>query len=270
MTIAFVVAVFNGGRTLDRTLDSLAMQAQRPYQVIVMDGGSTDGTQAILACRGDVVTYWHSARDTGIYDAWNKALAHVTADWVAFLGADDYLVDNTVLERLAVAAEVAPADTAFVYGRLHEVDAAGQVLSVQGRPWAQSQARFPFEMTLPHPGMLHRRSLCFANSGFDASYRIAGDYALLRPLLLRCPPLFVDFAVAAAREGGVSTHPNRRVQSVLEVGRAIRAGGGAPPLRWHLTLLKNRLRRWIWRLFGDAGLQWARGLVRAMRGSATR
>ena len=270
MTIAFVVAVFNGGRTLSRTLDSLATQTQRPDQVIVMDGGSTDGTQAILARRGDVVTYWHSARDTGIYDAWNKALAHVTADWVAFLGADDFLVENTVLERLAAAAALAPADAAFVYGLLHEVDAAGKLLSVQGRPWAQCHARFPFEMTLPHPGMLHRRSLCFAERGFDASYRIAGDYALLRPLLLRRPPVFVNFAVAAAQEGGVSTHPNHRVLSVLEVGRAIRAGGQAPPLRWHLTLLKNRLRRWVWRLFGDVGLKWARSLVHALRGSATR
>lgn len=265
MTTAFIIAVYNGAATLERTLDSLAAQTCRPDQVIVMDGGSTDGTQQILARRSDVVSYWASEKDRGIYDAWNKALAHAAADWVAFLGADDYLWEPTVLARLCAAAEAAPRATPFVYGRLYEVDAAGQVLVEHGRPWVESRDRFPFEMTVPLLGMLHRRDLCFANGRFDIRYRIAGDYALLRPLLMRSDPVYVDVVITAAEEGGVSTRPNLRVDGVREVGQAIRDCGEPLPWRWRLTLLKNYLRRWIWRLSGDSGLRGARSLARAVR-----
>lgn len=265
-TIAIVIAVYQGEETLGRTLDSLSSQTRRPSAVVVMDGGSTDGTQDILASRGDVVTLWRSAKDMGIYDAWNKALAHVTADWVAFLGADDYLHDTNVLARMASAAAAAPPETPFIYGRLHEVDAAGQLVGEHGRPWALCRDRFAFEMNLPHPGMWHRRSACFADGGFDISYRIAGDYAKLRPLLLRHAPLFVDTVVADAQEGGVSTHPDRRVASVQEAGRAILACGQPRPVGWHLMLLKNLLRRAVWRVAGDGGLHRVRAVARRLRG----
>ncbi len=256
MSIAIVIAVYNGAATLGQTLDSLASQTLRPDQVIVMDGASTDGTPALLAQRGDIVTHWCSAPDRGIYDAWNKALREVRSEWVAFLGADDYLAGPQVLQRLAEAAAAAPADTPYVYGRVHEVNADGLVLRDHGQPWAQCRARFAYAMNLPHPGMWHRHALCFAQGGFDASLRIAGDYALLRPVLLRADPLFVDLVVAAAREGGISTRPEWRVHSVREAGQVIRRAGQPRPLGWFLMLWKNRLRQLLWQALGERGLQW--------------
>lgn len=267
MTISVVIAVYNGAKTLERLLDSLGYQALPADEVIVMDGGSTDGTQDILAKRRDVVTTWHSAPDRGIYDAWNKALSLATSDWVVFLGADDRLHDPTVLARMADAAKAVPVETPFIYGRLHEVDAAGGLVEEYGRPWEQCRSGFSYQMNLPHPGMWHRRIACFASSGFDPSYRIAGDYAKLRPLLLRHPPCFVNMVVADAEEGGVSTHPNRRVQSVQEAGRVVLAGGEQRPIGWHWMLLKNRLRRWLWLAFGESGLRRVRTAARALRGS---
>ena len=265
MSVAIVIAVYNGASTLAQTLDSLAMQTQRPDQVIVMDGGSTDGTQALLARRSDIVTHWHSAPDRGIYDAWNKALAQVRSEWVAFLGADDYLASPQVLQQLSAAAAAAPVDTPYVYGRVHEVNARGEVLRDHGAPWAQCRERFAYAMSLPHPGMWHRHALCFAQGGFDASLRIAGDYALLRPVLLRAAPLYVDLVVAAAREGGISTRPAWRVHSVREAGQVICRAGQRRPLAWFLMLWKNQLRQLLWRLLGDRGLQWLLRLKTAPR-----
>ncbi len=266
MSIAIVIAVYNGAGTLAQTLDSLAAQTLRPDQVIVMDGGSSDGTQALLAQRGDIVTHWHSAPDRGIYDAWNKALALVHSEWVAFLGADDYLAGPQVLQRMNEVAAAAPPDTPYVYGRVHEVDAAGRVLRDHGQPWTQCRARFQFAMSLPHPGMWHRHALCFGQGGFDASVRIAGDYALLRPVLLRADPLFVDLVVAAAREGGISTRPGWRVHSVREAGQVILRAGQPRPLGWFLMLWKNQLRHALWRVLGDRGLQWLLSFKPGARG----
>lgn len=262
--LAVVIAVYNAASTLERCLDSIACQSLPVRQVVVMDGGSKDGTQDILARRSDVVTYWESAPDKGIYDAWNKALRHVTAGWVAFLGADDAYCDSNVVERLWTAAESAPSNTPFVYGRMLEVTAQGVLTETHGRPWQEVADRFRFEMTLPHPGMLHRRSAFFSPGSFDPSFRIAGDYALLRPVLLKQAPLFVDFPVVAAQEGGVSSHPARRVESVLEVGRAIRACDERPPLAWHWAVARNRARWFIWRFAGEAFMERVRAIYRVI------
>lgn len=268
--VAIVIAVYNGASTLERCLDSVARQTNRAAQVVVMDGGSSDGTQEVLARRGDVVTTWVSEPDHGIYDAWNKALRHVTAEWVAFLGADDYLWDEYVLERFAEKLKQLPEDVPFVYGRLVEVDAAGTPMEEHGVPWDQVSGRFPYEMVLPHPGMLHRRAVFFDERGFDPVYRIAGDYALLRPVLIRKAPAFVDFRVAGAQEGGVSSRPDRRVDSIREVGRAIEVAGERKPLEWHWIMLKNKLRMILWRYGGEAFMEWVRGVYRELTGRARR
>lgn len=268
--VAIVIAVFNGAATLERTLDSIAGQTVRPRQVIVMDGGSRDGSQAILGRRSDVVTAWASEPDQGIYDAWNKALKRADAEWVAFLGADDYLWDGEVMARWAIALQSVPRTVPYVYGRLAEVDCGGRVLEEFGRPWPEIRSRMRFEMAIPHPGMLHRRSRFFVDGAFDRRYRIAGDYALLRPVLLKETPVFVDFRVVGAQEGGVSTHPERRVQSVREAGLAILSCEETRPIRWYWALWKNVARLWVFHVFGPSRLERLRNAYRALTGRKRR
>jgi glycosyltransferase involved in cell wall biosynthesis len=97
--VSVVVAVFNGVDTLQRALDSLFAQTYRDWELVVIDGGSTDGSVAILERASDRISYWVSEPDRGIYDAWNKALSRLRGQWVVFLGADDYLADRSVLAR---------------------------------------------------------------------------------------------------------------------------------------------------------------------------
>ena len=93
--ISVVIAVYNGAQTIQRALDSIFEQTYRDLEVVVIDGGSTDGTQAILEHNASQIAYWVSEPDRGVYNAWNKALDHVTGDWVCFLGADDRTTPRT-------------------------------------------------------------------------------------------------------------------------------------------------------------------------------
>ena len=101
--ITVIIAVRNGAATLQRALDSVFEQTYADTELIVMDGASTDATPAIVERNAARIGYWVSEPDTGIYDAWNKALGHVTGDWICFLGADDRLHAPDVLERVAAA-----------------------------------------------------------------------------------------------------------------------------------------------------------------------
>lgn len=89
--VSFVIAVHNAARRLQRCFDSIYRQSFGAWEIVVVDGGSIDGTKDILKCNSDRIAFWVSEPDQGIYDAWNKALNHCTGEWVHFLGADDYL-----------------------------------------------------------------------------------------------------------------------------------------------------------------------------------
>ena len=95
--ISVVTAVFNCKSTLQQCLDSVAQQTYAHIELIVIDGGSTDGTVELIQANAQRIAYWISEPDRGIYNAWNKALAKATGDWICFLGTDDYLLDAQVM-----------------------------------------------------------------------------------------------------------------------------------------------------------------------------
>ncbi|EOR93988.1 Glycosyl transferase, family 2 [Arcticibacter svalbardensis MN12-7] len=80
-------------------------------EIIVIDGGSTDGTVDILKANHPSIAYWKSEKDYGVYDAMNKALDHVSGEWVYFLGADDEL-----LQGFSDLAEELKSQSTIYYG----------------------------------------------------------------------------------------------------------------------------------------------------------
>ena len=98
--ISVIIAVFNGVKTLQQCINSVIQQNYKNIELIVIDGGSSDGTIDLLVLNSRDITYWISEADRGIYNAWNKALEQAHGDWICFLGADDFLWDEQVLVRM--------------------------------------------------------------------------------------------------------------------------------------------------------------------------
>jgi glycosyltransferase involved in cell wall biosynthesis len=72
--ISVVIPSFNQSGFLARALDSLSRQEYPGLEVIVADGGSSDGTVELLKSRADVVTRWVSEPDRGQTHALNKGV----------------------------------------------------------------------------------------------------------------------------------------------------------------------------------------------------
>jgi len=207
--ISVIVAVYNGAKTLQRCIDSVAEQTYPDKELILIDGGSTDGTIDILKACNDEITYWKSEPDDGIYNAWNKGLDHVKGDWIYFLGSDDYLWESTVFEEMAPYLSKAESERVrLVYGQVARVTEDNEVCCVDGNPWDYTRRGIVVDgiCTFTHQGMFHHRSL-FENYGkFDESFRIAGDYELLlRAFKEGGDALFVKgLVVAGMQTGGVT------------------------------------------------------------------
>jgi len=97
--ISVIIVVYNAENELEETLISVVNQKYSTIELIVIDGGSTDGTLKILEKYNSKITFWKSEPDKGIYDAMNKAVKIAKGDWIYFLGAGDILFN--VLHEIA-------------------------------------------------------------------------------------------------------------------------------------------------------------------------
>ena len=202
--ISVIVAVYNAKSTLQRCIDSVLDQVSSNIELIIVDGASTDGTLDIIKVNEDKIAYWESKPDRGIYHAWNKALEHVHGEWILFLGADDYLWDNDVLDHLSIILDKQSPNHTLVYSKVALVDAASKLLRVVGSDWEEAKRYANQEMVLPHQGLFHHVSI-FNNGWFDEDFRIAGDFDLVLRALQTTEPYFAsEFIVTAMTMGGVS------------------------------------------------------------------
>ena len=225
--ISVITAVYNRADTIQGALDSLAGQTWPAVEHIVVDGGSTDGTLAVLEANRERIATLVSEPDDGIYDALNKGLALARGEVVGLLHSDDCFAHERVLERVAKA--FADPDVEGVYGDLDYVSKAepGRII----RRWRSGEYRrsqLAWGWMPPHPTLFLRRSVIERWGGYDTRYRIAGDYdAMLRYLARGGVRLaYLPEVLVKMRVGGES---NRSLSRILrksrEDYRALRENG---------------------------------------------
>jgi glycosyltransferase involved in cell wall biosynthesis len=245
MLFSIVTVVFNGAATIAATIESVAQQSFRDFEYLVLDGASTDATVDILEKHSEQIDYQVSEPDSGIYHAWNKALARARGDWVAFLGADDVLLPDA-LATYASAIRVLPdSKVHYISSRVH-LARAGKIVRTFGSRW--SWPAFSRYMTVAHVGSMHHRSLFAEYGQYDETYRVCADYELLLRPRERLQAAFVDRVTARMAFGGVSSS-NVRL-ALMEQERAKRTTGGRAAWRCALerrtAYCKDRCRSLVW------------------------
>lgn len=194
-----ITSTFNAEEALPDLLESLAGQTFKNFQWIMQDGASTDTTLELARSYADKIPNMsiESARDTGIYNAWNNALARIEGEWVLFLGADDVFMHDDSLEQLAVFIQETPVtDVAYIAS---DVKLGSRLLFAEV-PLTNKLKR---QMTLPHQGLLHSSKL-FTSACFKDSYKIAGDYDFLVRTLSCGRVIKYPRVISCMGEGGIS------------------------------------------------------------------
>lgn len=123
LKISIITPTFNSVATLLSTMKSLLRQSYQNFDYIIVDGGSTDGTQDLIQTwepRFVNRLRWISEPDKGIYDGMNKGMKLAQGDIVGILNSDDYFTSDDVLARVAEAFEADPT-LDVVYGDVHFV-----------------------------------------------------------------------------------------------------------------------------------------------------
>lgn len=253
--ITIIIAVYNCVNYLEQCLLSIVNQNKLDHiELIIVDGGSTDGTLLILDKYSDYIDYWISENDDGISSAWNKGVRKATGEWIYFLGADDYLSDSDVIGRIVNKLEVFPCDVKLAYGNINLVTESDLLLYTVGDAWPEAKKNIFTIMTIPHQGLFHRAAL-FADFGlFSTDYKIAADYDfVLRVIKNKFEPIYLDnITVANMRRGGISTQKNYSLTTLLEFAR-IRYihTNRLPNHKWYLIYLREYFRVVLRAFLGD-------------------
>lgn len=201
-TISIIIATFIAAKTLKNCLNSIVLQKSVFIELLVIDGGSSDETNAILAEYGSDIEFLISEKDRGIYDAWNKGLNNARGEWILFIGADDTLEIDAIAKYLAFLEKNNSDNIDYICAKNTYIDKNGLAIKIFGNPWMWKQ--FRRNMNVAHVASLHKRTLFQEVGQYDLRFRIAGDYELLlrKKEHLRC--LFIDTCIARMATGGTS------------------------------------------------------------------
>jgi glycosyltransferase involved in cell wall biosynthesis len=250
--ISVVVPVLNNRVTLKRCIDSVLAQQNTSYELIVLDGGSTDGSVEILRGYGERLTNWQSQPDGGVYQAFNRGVRRSKGDWIYILGSDDYLWSEDVLQRISPHLAGAAPEFRVVYGQVCLLSECGDALDTAGEPWPQYRRRFLQGHIIPHQGTFHHRSLFELHGPFNETFRVAGDYEFLLRELKHRQALFVPgIIVAGYAMAGGSSVPENWLRVLHERRRAFALNGiRFPGLLWYAFAARILLRVVLWKILG--------------------
>lgn len=166
--VSVIIPVFNAAPVLDSAIQSVLTQEYNNIELIIIDGGSTDGTVELLKKYHSCIAYWVSEPDRGVYGAMNKGIAAATGDWLFFLGADDILCPG-IISCIFKQFFFAGAD--LIYGKVRNQTKQIEI----GR---EMIPELLIEENIPHQGIFYNKRIFDSLKGYNERYKILADYDL--------------------------------------------------------------------------------------------
>ena len=230
MRISVVTPSYNQARFIERTLCSVLDQSHRDTELIVIDGGSTDGTLEILTRYGERIV-WRSEADRGQAHAINKGLAMASGEIVCWLNSDDTYEPGALT---TVARHFSGhGDCRWVCGRCRIVDEDDREIRrfitwYKNRLLAgYSYPRLLTENFVSQPAVFWRRDLLAEVGPLNEQEHFCMDYEYWLRLGSRYPPGIIDDYLAnfrfhrASKSGRVD---QRQFSDELRIARAFGRG----------------------------------------------
>jgi glycosyltransferase involved in cell wall biosynthesis len=208
--ISIITVCYNEAAHIEKTINSVLQQTYTGIEYIVIDGGSTDGSAAIITSYDKRIHYFISEKDKGIYDGMNKGIAQATGDYVFFLNGGDVFNSNDVLEKMFATASGADAyygETLFVTEDGTPLGTRSQV-SNQKTPEQLNWKSLRYGMVVSHQAFVAKRRLMPL---YDLQYRICSDIDWMIATLKNCKQVTnTRLVISQFRTGGTSAQQRKK------------------------------------------------------------
>jgi glycosyltransferase involved in cell wall biosynthesis len=196
--LSIITPVLNNRDGFIKTFDSIGCDPTM-MEIIVIDGGSTDGTVDEIIRRESDISYWETGKDSGIADAFNRGISAAKGEFIVILNSDDFW-EPGVMAHLKSANKENP-DADVFYGALRFIDNEKNYRYVR----FPDISKMKYRMSLFHPAMIVRKR-CYQEIGFyDENYTHAMDsewcHRAIKKGKVFCE---IPFVLANMSLGGVS------------------------------------------------------------------
>lgn len=253
--ISIIITVLNGAETIGQCLTSFSKQTFTDFEVIIVDGGSTDRTVAIANESRVANKTVYVEPGLGLYAGLNKGIKLSTGKWLYFIGCDDELYSPDTLQQVANVLRKDDGSTKVFVGSVQCVKQENLLRARFGSPYFM-------RYQVHHQGMFYDRTV-FDNLLYDENRRIASDYELNLKLALNQVPHRAMNNIIVCNFGGdgISENQARRGHSEMqEIHKQLFSGVGRNWIlaysavqhrinmtrkRFNLINLKVRFRRFI-------------------------
>ena len=113
MQFSIITVNLNNAEGLRKTIESVVNQTFTDYEYIIIDGGSTDNSVDVIKEYAEIITYWVSEKDQGIYNAMNKGIKAASGNVICFINSGDVIFTSYCLKIVAEYIDNSQAELFF-------------------------------------------------------------------------------------------------------------------------------------------------------------
>ena len=208
MKFSVIIVSLNAGDELKHTIQSVLKQTYKDFEIVLKDGGSTDGSLNYLPKDSRIRTV--IAKDTSIYDAMNQAIQEAKGEFFLFMNCGDYFYDESVLAKCTKEMVSHKAD--IYYGDLYR--RVQKVIDVSPGEITD----FVCYRNIPcHQACIYHRNM-FAKRGYDLNYPVRADYEHFLWCKYEAGAMFyhLPFVIASYEGNGFSDSAENQKRAATE------------------------------------------------------
>jgi glycosyltransferase involved in cell wall biosynthesis len=202
LDLSIITVCYNNRDGLEKTILSIITQTYKNYEFIIIDGGSTDGSQEVIEKYRDSINYSVSEKDNGIYHAMNKGIMKASGTYCIFMNSGDFFADEYVLGKIFSSN----LSSDIVYG---------DVIRVKSW-WNKRVLHYPEKLThydfykrtaaIHHQASFIKKELFNKYGSYREDVKLIGDWLFFFTAIIinQCTTQHVKIIVAIVNAGGIS------------------------------------------------------------------
>lgn len=206
MIFSIIIPTLNSEITINDCVKSVVSQTLVDIEILVIDSVSSDQTLSIIENFNDSRIRIISEKDKGIYDAMNKGILNAKGEWLYFLGSDDTLYNNQVLENVnnkiknSGLSKVVYGDVTFK----HLIPYWANNSLIYDGPFNLQKLQ---QKNICHQAIFYNKSFLELNSIlFNIKYKVCADWDLNLKCWFKTDFLYLDEIIAYFSADGLSSN----------------------------------------------------------------
>lgn len=229
--VSIITIVFNGERYIEECINSIRRQKNEYIEYIIIDGGSTDSTLAIIEENKNVVDVLVSEKDRGISDAFNKGIALAKGALIGILNSDDSYTENCVSDVVSFYKSNSKQKGIY-YGDIRYFDETSSHVRISDYSsiWKYT--------SIYHPSVFVSKAVYEEIGGFSEGFRYTMDAEFMHRAISRNVPFFhIPKCLSNFRTTGTSDVNYRKTYEEFFRSVAMYNDQGLKTKFWHFWVV---------------------------------